>query len=529
MTRSAVTLIRAGTLLALLAAVLLIGTEAAPAGATQPPAPPDAAAAHTFVGTIAGAPESARIGVVCDGKSFLVYACSDDKGFNADHAAWFKGASAGDKIEAVNGARTLKATVTADTVSGELRSGDTALTFTAKRCDDHVVAGLYRAEDGDGLFGWVIDEDGFVAGGVQRPNTKGAGVVPNNGVIGGVKAPADKNGSQVAGQRVQNPAQPPKGKKVKGFSPARRAEFLARIQTKTPQNGNPLLPALIHMVKRFNTGAKPETKVEEAAFAQLRKLPKQALVDYEKNWDKIPVAVRQRLAGPELAKMDPTKALTVERMGELVKAAGIQPAAKTPRSNTAPTVSQVSIKELRALDTTGEVKDEIFAIYVIGADNQVFTKTTAVLTGIGNGDTKTFAAADRIVFPPAEQPNLTSVGDVLVTATLFEQDNNIGLVKTLVKALVDAVIVGIAIFTAPEGAAAGGFVVPANLLIDQIAAGLPDAQTLDTDTFRATPDGKLLAIGNNNVKSELKFKTAEKKGPGPFDFRLTGLDVRTKK
>ncbi len=529
MKRFARSLSRAGTLLGLVALVLCINQPATGDAAQPPPAAPGTE--HTYVGTLTGGDDSARIGVVVDDKNFLAYVCSQDKEFNAEHAAWFKGARSDDELEATNTGRTLKATVAADQVIGELRSGDKTMTFTAKACDDHMVAGLYRAEETDDgqkcVFGWVIDEDGFVAGGIQRQNLKGTGVVPNNGVLGGVNGQVNPKANPIAGQRVQNPANPPTGRKVKGFSPARRQEFLDRIQAKTPQNGNPLLPGLIHLVKRFNSGVKPENPVEEAAFAQFRKLPKQSLVDYVNNWEKIPLAVRQRLAGPELANMDPKKAVTAERISALVKQTGLQPAGPpVTRSAVTPIVKQVKIKELKALDTTGEAKDEIFAIYVIGTGNQLFTKTTAVIEKVGNGDTKNFAAADQIVFPPAEQPNLVSAEDVLVTATLFEQDGNVALIKNLVKVLVDAAIVTVAIVTAPAGAAAGGFVVPANLLIDQIAAGIPDAQTLGTDTFRATPDGKIREISNNSSKTELKFKETAKKGPGPFDFRLRGLDVK---
>ena len=216
-------------------------------------------------------------------------------------------------------------------------------------------------------------------------------------------------------------------------------------------------------------------------------------------------------------------------MAGLIKSVGIRSAVPpVPQAGSVPIVTQVKVKELRALDTTGEVSDEIFAIYVVGTGNQLFTKTTAVIEKVRNGDTKTFAAADQLVFPPAEQLNLVSAEDVLITATLFEQSGNIGLVKNLVKVIVDVVIVTIAIVTAPEGAGAAGFVAPANILIDQIAAGLPDAQTLGTDTFRATPDGKLKRIENNSSVTELKFKQPTKSGPGPFDFRLSGLEVKTK-
>ena len=534
MNRFVGSLARASSLLALGAAVLLIAPADAPVEAAQPPAAATAAGeTHTFVGTLAGGPDSARIGIAVDDKNFLIYVCSQDPAFNADHAAWFKGARAGDTLEATNGNRTLKATLSADKLTGEIASGDKTITFTAKGCDDHVVAGLYRATDTDDgktcVFGWVVDEDGFVAGGVQRPGVKGTGVLPNNGILGGVTGQANGKANPVFGQRVQNPANPPVGKKGKGFSAARRAEFLARIQAKTPTGGNPLLIGMIHLLKRFDAGARAEGKIEVAAFAQFRRLPKQAITDYLKNWDGLPLAVRQRLAGAELAGVDAKKAVTVERMSALIKRAGIQPAGPpVPRSAVVPTVTQVKVKELRALDTTGEVNDEIFAVYVVGTGNQLFTKTTAVIEKVRNGNIKSFAAADQIVFPPAEQPNLVSAEDVLITATLFEQDGNIALIANLVKVVVDAVIVTIAIVTAPAGALAVGFVAPANLLIDQIAAGLSDAQTLGTDSFRATPDGNLKRIENNTSVSELKFKQASKSGPGPFDFRLTGLDVKTK-
>lgn len=522
---------RAGAVFALLVGVAVMTQETTQVAVAQPPAPaeePVAPSARTFVGALEGAPEGTRVGIVCDDKGFIAYVCSEDKDFTAERAAWFKGAPANDKIEAANGERKLTAALTADAATGELRCGDKKFAFTAKRCDGHVIAGLYRAEADGAVYGWVIDEDGAVAGGVQRPNVKGTGPVPNNGVLSGVKTPVNANGKAVAGQKVQNPAAPPKGAPVKGFSEARRAEFLARVQAKTPQEGNPLLPALINTVRRFNDGAKPGNDVEKAMFAQLSKAPKQALKDYIKDWEKIPLAVRQRMAGPELAKMDAKTPLTGERLKELVEKVGVKPAAKLPRSNNQPAVAQVSVKTLRPLDTTGEVRDEIFAVYVVGTGNQLFTKTTSVLTGVKNGEDKNFPAGDRVIFPPPEQPGLVSFEDVLVTATLFEQDGNVALVANLVKVLVDSIIVGVAVATAPAGAGAAGFVAPANLLIDQIASAFPEAQTLDTDTFRATPAGQLLAIGNNNPKTELKFKTTQKKGPGPFDFRLIGLDAKKK-
>src|SRR5262249_36013578 len=154
--------------------VLAIGRADEHAFAAVEAAQPAENDTHTYVGTLSGAPDSARIGIVCDTKNFMVYVCSQDAAFNADHAAWFKGMRTGDKIEATNGSRTLRATVAGDKVAGEIKSGGVTMNFAAKNCDDHVVAGLYRAEDTDDnqkcVFGWVVDEDGCVAGGRQQAN-----------------------------------------------------------------------------------------------------------------------------------------------------------------------------------------------------------------------------------------------------------------------------------------------------------------------------------------------------------------------
>lgn len=528
---------RGTTLMGLIAAVLCFGNDERPAEAAAIAGAADGPAAHTFVGTLAGAADSARIGIVCDDKNFLVYVCSQDAAFNADHAAWFKGARNGDSLAATNGARNFKAAITAERAAGEITSGGKTFTFTAKNCDNHVVAGLYRAEDTDDnqkcVFGWVVDEDGTVAGGLQRQNVKGTRVIPNNGVLNGLNGQVNPKVQPVNGQRVQNPALPPVGVKGKKFTGARRQEFLNRLAASSPRNGNPLMGGLVHMVRRFIAGQRPQGEVEQAVFARLQRVPRQALADYLKNWDALPAAFRERLTGTDLKGIAINQPITKEIARGLGTRSGVSVRSAPPPAPAAgaPVISQVTIRELKCIKTTssaGEGRDEIFAVYAVAAGNQLFAKTTGVINKIKNGDANDFTAADQIVFPPAEQPAITSAEDVIIVAKLFESDGNIDLIKNVIKALVDAGIVTIAILTAPAGAAAGGFVVPANLLIDQIAAGIPDAQPLEEDDVRAGVDGRTRRVETNTIKNEMEFRRNDKAGPAPFRYELRKFDVRVK-
>jgi hypothetical protein len=538
MTRFVGMCLRSVTLPVLLFAVLAIGQRTGSVEAAQPPAAQPAPAAapaattHTYVGTPAGVETTARIGIVCDEKNFLVYVCSQDATFNNDHAAWFKGERNGNTIEASAAGRTLKATVAADAVTGEIKSGGATIAFAAKACDDHVCAGLYRAEDAaDGatvVFGWVVDEDGNVAGGRQRQGAKGTGVIPNNGVLNGLNGRANAKAQPVNGQRVQNPARPPVGAKKK-FTPERRQEFLDRMVAKSPKDGNPLMAMMMHMVKRFNNGEKPQGAVEEAAFAKLRTLPRQALVDYVKNFESLPQATRDRILGNHMNGVTLKQPVTQDMARTLVSRAGIKSraaAAPVPAA-AAPRITKVTVKELKCFKTTssaGEFRDEIFAVYAVASANVLFAKTTGQISGIRNGDENNFAAADQIVFPPADQPGLTSAEDVFVVAKLFEADGNINLIRNTLKVLADTAIVIVAVVL--KNPAIGGFVVPANLLIDQITAGLPDAQPLGEDAFRATLDGKTKKVDSNTNVNELEFKRNDRAGPAPFDYRLRQLDVK---
>src|SRR5205085_8773416 len=92
---------------------------------------------------------------------------------------WVRGPVAGGRFEAASpdGSMTLAGAVRGDRAEGTVTCKAGALTFSAAlgRIEE-TLAGLYRAEekddDQDYVAGWVVDEDGNVAGAVQDRKNK---------------------------------------------------------------------------------------------------------------------------------------------------------------------------------------------------------------------------------------------------------------------------------------------------------------------------------------------------------------------
>ncbi|MBL8099526.1 MAG: hypothetical protein JNK81_10100 [Anaerolineales bacterium] len=135
--------------------------------------------AVSYIGTIDGAPESARIGVVAENGKFVIYICSLDDAFNLATSRWFSGDLDGDgtfvgtspdgvKVNgSVNGS-SLIGFIT--TLQGE------RLTFRGSAIPAGGPAGIYQGiGEYDGqqvIVGAVIDEDNlFAAATVQVSNT----------------------------------------------------------------------------------------------------------------------------------------------------------------------------------------------------------------------------------------------------------------------------------------------------------------------------------------------------------------------
>src|SRR5581483_10107311 len=177
-------------------------------------------------------------------KAMTAYLCSADDAFNAAHSGWFKGAVGADgRFEIKGGAHTLKGTLTGTRAEGTV--GEFAFAASA---DTDGLAGLFRAEDdaedGKYVFGWVVDENLDVVGAVR--NTKGpAGTLrqPAGGAAVGVNGQAGKS-KAVAGQKVTDPANPPKGKPSK-FDDKKRDEIRSAVVAKLAKNGGSSLQAMV--------------------------------------------------------------------------------------------------------------------------------------------------------------------------------------------------------------------------------------------------------------------------------------------
>ena len=216
--------------------------------------------------------------------------------------------------------------------------------------------------------------------------------------IGDKKVEAGKVAGAGTGANANNT-----GKKIDA---ALKAELLQDlIDERKATGGNPIQAILLHQINRFLAGKKPETKLEEKAFAVLKTAPKDTLTDYTKNWEKIPQATRAILLGASAKELDPNKGLDDVLAIPQLKAIRAGGAARS----LAGVVKGVTIPTVKCVDETNPEpidKDEIFAIHtvVVGTGDPV-SKKTATLNGFDDGVTKNFAAGNAAVFPlPGQTP-----------------------------------------------------------------------------------------------------------------------------
>jgi hypothetical protein len=151
----------------------------------------------TYIGTLNGAHESARIAVVVDDKGYMLYICSQDQPTNQALSRWLKGQLSKDSSFAASSTDGVKVSgaIKSDTVEGSVTSEDgKELSFQAKLVKSDDTAGLYRCEfNEDGskcVAGWIIDSNHEIAGAVNNPkeSTISASKKPHHGkTIPGIK------------------------------------------------------------------------------------------------------------------------------------------------------------------------------------------------------------------------------------------------------------------------------------------------------------------------------------------------------
>jgi hypothetical protein len=149
---------------------LVVAVTAAWTAAAAAPAKPS----QVYVGTVKGGHASARLALVVNDGEFVAYVCGHDEDFNKANATWFRGKVTGGAIDASNDEkRTLKGTVADKKATLTLGGGKTDLTAEVTLVAADAVAGLYRdeAEVDDQTYtaGWIVDQDGTIAGAVRGP------------------------------------------------------------------------------------------------------------------------------------------------------------------------------------------------------------------------------------------------------------------------------------------------------------------------------------------------------------------------
>ena len=499
-----------------------------------------AAVAATYIGELKGAPESARIAVVVEGGKFVAYVCSNDQPFNDAFSRWFRGDTKAGKmsVKADNGA-TVTASATDDAITGTLTKDGKSHEFTAKRITGDANAGLFRAAESVGddayVIGWIADETGAVVGtGGKRGGPVQTLQAPKgtnnlNPQVGDKKLEPGKVTGAGTGANTTNT-----GKKI---DPALKAEMLQDlIADRKATGGNAVQAMLIHQMRRFNAGKKPETKLEEKVFAALKAAPKDMIAEYLKDWDKIPKADRDTLIGAANV-LDANKGLDDAQAKKLV--AGMPQlrslrAGGTPRSLSG-SVKAVSAPTVKCVDETNpEIvgKDEIFAIHtVIVGSGEPQTKKTAILKGFDDGVTKTFAAADAAVFPqPGQSP--AEGAEVFIVTTLYEDDGaGVQAILNFLKPLFAAAVVTVVEVKNGEETKLSEFEKAAiKLAVDAVVTGagnfLADrlVQPLGTDSITARPDGSLVA-DNGGAKTKMRFRKV-KNGDVKYDYELSGFAVQ---
>jgi hypothetical protein len=138
-------------------------------------------AGKTYIGALKDSHDSARIALVADANTYLLYICSQDQATNQALSRWVQGKVG--KDGSFVGASADGVKVTGDIKEGVAEGNVTGkdgkeLSFRAKMVAESDRAGLYRREfkeDGaECVAGWIVDADGRVAGAVFNKKTKTA-------------------------------------------------------------------------------------------------------------------------------------------------------------------------------------------------------------------------------------------------------------------------------------------------------------------------------------------------------------------
>lgn len=513
--------------------------------ASPVPAQSDGSApAKTFVGPVTGAVESARVGVVADGTNFMLYVCSTDETFNKTSARWARGPVANGVCEgkSPDGAMAVKAAVAADTVKGTLTVAGKAMAFTATLADERTYAGLYRCEEKDGAFdyvaGWVVDEADFVAGNVQNRQTGRVQVPPGAGRPGqgGIVSPRNTNagnqpprggnvppnlnpgtGTGVRGQQVTNPQTPPTGAGKKITAQESQDNLVVIATNLERKGGSPLLALTIHQVRRFNAGTRPANELEQKTFARLARIPKATLLDYEKNWEKIPLATRQRILGPRGRNVDPATPLTGDLSRSVLGLREGGSGATNPNAPNAPTINSVRFTQFQCVIPADVRKDEVFYTCLVASGTTAFDNVSDIYKGIKKGDTKNFTARDSQFWPRFNTSTKAS-GEISIGVGLYDDDS--GLRRAIVDVLsgLGDVAGDIAANAgANGGAVANGF----QNFLESSAAAISSVRFIGSDSVVIKPN-QTAVDANGSPKNQLRFV---KTGVVSADYRFLGLQV----
>ena len=511
--------------------------------------PPAAVVGQTYIGTIEGAPESARIAIVVEGNKCIGYVCSGDDAFNQDHSRWFRGDVKNGKFSINVNELQVSGSVTSDSVQGTLKKKD-AHAFTAKRVDADGDSGLLRAsaEVGDDAYvaGWIVDGDHIVGTGGQPQGKVNTFAKPKNGQNFSAKIQAKKGDviaspKKVANANPQNAADPQNAANETGnkLTPDVQKEIVDDLIAKRKAtDGNPVLAMVTNQMRRFLNNAQPTTDVEKKMFAVFAKAPKAQLADYMKKWDALPAATRSSLLGKFAQDFSPNKALTsndTRRMRNQMAAITPRSSKGTPRAAAPGTVKSITIPTMRCIRETGieRFKDEIFAIYVITNGNDSAVKSTAVLKNVDSGEEHNFAAADALIFPAGDL-NPNAGDEISIVATLYEDDSGeFAKVINLLKPIIQAAVVAFLDARDKKDGGKGLSEVEKAVykqIVDAAIEGLIATisqflvKPLGTDSIFVQPDGSILSEDGGS-KDKMRFRLV-KNGKVKHDFELKNFAVQ---
>jgi hypothetical protein len=539
--------LRVGLGAACLALPVLVGWLAAgpaapvaPGGGDETPEP----AVKFYVGTIQGAPASARIALVVEGGAAVTYVCSEDAAFNTGASRWLQAkAGAGDTLDATSpdGVR-LQATVTADACKGKLttKGGDT-LTFVAGRVSSGGGAGLYRLEEMEGgdlvVSGMICDADGFLVGVKSKKGTP-VQVID-------AKKTLEQNGGLV--QKQENgkvkQADATKGKSIKMTAAALQARLQRSIATLQSRGGSPLQALVLGSLRRQLDAAKgtielsdvkAATELDAKLFPILARMGKknaQKLVD---GWDALPQAGKKTMLGNAEVVSQLKANVSKQQIANLLGKRLIGKQTKLMDPLTAKrTFSTVQIRKLHCIDPTDPNflgNDEIFAIYVVTAGPFISNpQQTSVINGMNVGKTALFSAKDAAVFPPAGQANqVPPTGPIEISAALFEDDTQeiaaiIGVLNAAAQAGVE-----IAKFVLPDKVGQDTSAVKQELdsFFTAVQNAIPATQYLGLDTLRINPDGSKVDAVTGQPRNFFRIAST-KTGlfANEYEYRLEDIQV----